>query len=156
MSNDRRLHEQVLVAICRELGVDIQSVSARVESGVVSLSGIVDTPAELVAVERAVWGVSGIRGMTQRMRARRTFEGGPTNAELVLAVLNTVKRNVRVRVEDGVVTLMGPFATAAERDGAAAAAASVAGVRGVSVADDIGTTVSRRPTLVSRIRASWA
>ncbi len=156
MSDDRRLQEQVLVAVCRELGAGIQSVSARVESGIVSLTGIVDTPAELTAVEQAVWGVSGIRGMTQRMRTRRTFEGGPTDTALVLAVLNNVKRDVRVRAEEGVVTLLGPFASAAERDRAAAAAASVVGVRGVSVADDLGTTVSPRPTLVSRILASWA
>lgn len=135
MSHDRQIHEQVLVAVCRILGQGIASVNTQVENGIVQVSGVVDTPDERAAVERAIWAVPDVRAITQRLRSRRTYAGGPSDRALAADVLALLDREghtgLRVRVEDGTVTVIGQFASAAECDAMSASVATVPGVHGV-------------------------
>ena len=164
MLNDRIIHERVLVAVCREIGPGIGSVNVRVEHGIVQVSGVVDTPAEYAAVERALWSVAEVRGIAQRLRVRRTFEGGPTDPTLADDVLRLLEREgrhgYRVHVQEGVVTVLGTFGQATDREAVSAIVASVRGVRGVWTAEDpdaappSGRLASS--TLSSRIRPIWS
>jgi BON domain len=162
MLRDRAIHERVLVAVCREIGPGIGSVSVRVEQGIVQVSGVVDTPAEYAAVERAVWGIPEVRGIAQRLRVRRTFEGGPTDTTLAEDVLRALEREghtgYRVHVQEGVVAVRGRFDEPAERETISAAVASVRGVRGVWTTDDLEAASlagQPKPSFVSRIRTVW-
>ena len=105
MSRDRQVHEQVIVAICRVLGAGIASVNTQVEHGIVQVSGVVDTPEERAAVERAIWSVPDVRAIVQRLRSRRSYPGGPTDRMLASEALALLPTGLRVRVEDGTVTI---------------------------------------------------
>ncbi|HZS58497.1 MAG TPA: BON domain-containing protein [Gemmatimonadaceae bacterium] len=152
MLKDRAIHERVLVAVCREIGAGIGSVNVRVEQGIVQVSGVVDTPAEYAAVEHAIWDVPEVRGIAQRLRVRRTFQGGPTDTTLAEDVLRVLEREghgeYRVHVQEGVVTVVGQFRQPGDREMISAAVASVRGVRGVWTADDdcfVRGTLTGRP-----------
>lgn len=156
MSRDRRIHEQVIVAVCRVLGPSIASVGIHVENGIVQLSGVVDTPEERVAVERAVWSVEDVRAISQRLRARRSYANGPTDRELASDVLTMLacegRTGLRVLVEEGVVTIVGRLDVPADRAATGAAVATVRGVRGVWMTEEAETRANADP---SRIRALW-
>ena len=164
MSRDRQIHEQVLVAVCRVLGAGIASVGIQVENGVVQVSGVVDTPDDRGAVERAVWSVPDVRAITQRVRVRRSYPDGPTDRTVANNVLVLFEREghkgLRVQVEEGVVTIIGRFNSPAGRAAASAAVATVPGVRGVWMSEEPGAAVNiETPSaapLVSRIRSIWS
>ncbi len=146
MLQDRAIHEQVLVALCRELDVGIETVSIRVDRGVVLLSGVVDTPAERQACERAAWGVPGVRALVQRLAVRRARPGGPTDRELAVAVLSALdargRQDIRVRVQEGLVAIGGTFGSEDERDSLAGRLTAIPGVVNV-VATDWATNAPR-------------
>ena len=139
MSRDRQLHEQILVAVCRVLGPGIASVNTLVENGIVQVSGVVDTPDERTAVEQAIWTVTDVRAITQRLRSRRSYPEGPTDRTLASDVLALLAREghqgLRVQVEEGKVTILGRFGSSADQAAVSAAVATVAGVRGVWLND---------------------
>ncbi len=158
MSRDRQLHEQVLVAVCRVLGPGIASVNTQVDNGIVQVSGVVDTPNERTAVERAIWSVPDVRAITQRLRSRRSYPEGPTDRTLASDVLALLAREgyqgLRVQVEEGKVTVLGRVGFGTERAALSAAVATVPGVRGVWLDDAMEAPVS--PSLASRIRSIWS
>jgi osmotically-inducible protein OsmY len=163
MSRDRHIHEQVTIAVCRVLGTGIASVGIQVEDSIVQVSGVVDTPEERTAVERAVWSVPDVRAITRRLRVRRTFANGPTDRRLasdVLALLVHEGESARrVLVEEGIVTILGTFASPITQAAIGAAVATVSGVRGVFMdeawEDRAGAATTKPSPLSSRIRFSW-
>lgn len=142
MLRDLAIQEHVLRAIGSKLGVDMQTLGVRVYAGVVTLTGVVNTLAEREAVEQAAWSVNGVRAIAERLRVRRTYETGPSDTALALAVLQVLEHEPaaagcrpRVRVDEGHVTVIGTFPPQTARDAIATAVATVAGVRGVSLED---------------------
>jgi osmotically-inducible protein OsmY len=157
MSRDRQLHEQILVAVCRVVGSGIASVNTQVENGIVQVSGVVDTPDERSAVERAIWSVPNVRAITQRLRSRRSYPEGPTDRTLATDVLALLAREgygrLRVQVEEGKVTVLGQFDSSTDRAAISAAVATVPGVRGVWLNDAMEAPAPS--PLASRIRSIW-
>jgi len=142
MIRDQAIQEQVVASIGRALGAHMETLGVAVYSGVVRLNGVVDTPAERAAVEQATWSVNGVRAIAERLRVRRTFDNGPSDTALALAVLRALEREPaasgcrpRVRVDEGHVTVIGAFAPYAPRDAIVTTVAAIAGVRGVSLED---------------------
>ena len=157
MSRNRQLHEQVLVAVCRVLGPGVASVNTQVENGIVQVSGVVDTPDERTAVERAIWSIPEVRAITQRLRARRSYPEGPTDRTLATDVLALLAREgygrLRIQVEEGKVTVLGRFDSSTDRAAISAAVATVPGVRGVWLNDAMDAPAPS--PLASRIRSIW-
>ncbi len=157
MSRDRQLHEQVTVAVCRVLGPGIASVNTQVENGIVQVSGVVDTPDQRTAVERAIWSVPNVQAIAQRLRARRSYPEGPTDRTLASDVLALLAREghqrLRIQVEEGKVTVIGVFGRSTDRDAISAAVATVPGVRGVWLNDAMDAPAPS--PLASRIRSIW-
>jgi len=157
MSRDRQLHEQILVAVCRVVGSGIASVNTQVENGIVQVSGVVDTPDERSAVERAIWSVPNVRAITRRLRSRRSYPEGPTDRTLATDVLALLAREgygrLRVQVEEGKVTVLGQFDSSTDRAAISAAVATVPGVRGVWLNDAMEAPAPS--PLASRIRSIW-
>jgi len=153
MKSDEQLQSEIQAEINVSLA-DPGEIGVAVHRGVVTLTGVVDMPAQKWRAERAAWSVDGVRAVAEEIEVRAA-EAGPTDSELAEAVATTLEwsetiesSDVHARVEHGWVTLTGSVATAVESESAERLADQVKGVIGVSnrirVADPETTEVEPR------------
>ncbi len=109
---------------------DYEQIASAVQDGIVMLQGHVETRMNRVRADEAVRSVAGVLGVDNRLVA---------DDDLVIAVAQALGGSGLTRLErisvhawNGFVSLTGEVSTAAVRDAAEAAAASVPQVRGVS------------------------
>ena len=158
MSIDRRLQEQVLTAIERELGADAAQVGVSAHDRVVTLQGIVPTFRQKWLAERAARHLPLVRAVANDLEVARPEL--TTDAVVAQAVADAIDREdaiptgrVKVTVRHGWVTLTGTTTWQFQRAAAERAAARVAGVKGVSNSIVIESHISI-PDLHARIEAA--
>jgi len=110
-----------------------------VVKGVVTLTGTVDSFAQKLAAERAVRYVAGVRALAEDLKVKLPSASRRTDAEIAEAVVNALKWNVsvpesriKVRVEDGWVTLEGQVDWKFQLTAAEECVRPLVGVKGVS------------------------
>ena len=136
---DRDIHMDVMETLAFDPQIGEQNIAVSVKDGIVTLSGEVENHAQKVAAEQAVKRVMGVRGFAEELEVNPPAHHRRTDAELVEAVLNTLKWSVlvpadriQVKVEHGWVTLLGEVNWNFERESAQDAITKLTGVRGVS------------------------
>jgi osmotically-inducible protein OsmY len=139
MKTDRQLQEDVLEELEWEPAVDAAEIGVTVRDGIVTLSGTIATYAEKIAAETATKRVAGVRGVAEELEVRLPSVYRRTDADLARAVVNALEWNVavpqqdvKVKVEDGWVTLDGEVSWGYQREAAATAVRELTGIRGVS------------------------
>lgn len=139
MSHFLELKDRVAVELECEPRVDAALIRVAVDSGVVTLTGVVSSYAQKVAAERAVKRVPEVKAVASDLEVRLPFLACPNDSELARAVVAGLQwdvmlpdDSVRVGVADGWVTLEGQLVSERQRAAAHGAVARVAGVRGVS------------------------
>jgi osmotically-inducible protein OsmY len=135
---DLRLRQDVLDELEFEPSVNAAGIGVAVDDGVVTLTGHVSTYAEKLAAERAAKRVSGVRAVAQEITVRFAHEKRLSDDEIAKRVLNilrwdvSVPDNVKVTVENGLVTLSGEVDWHYQKVAAEAAIQKLAGIAGVS------------------------
>jgi osmotically-inducible protein OsmY len=110
---DLKLRQDVLDELEFEPSVDAAGIGVAVNDGVVTLTGHVSTYAEKLAAERAAKRVSGVRAVAQEITVRYLGEKKLSDDEIAKRALNllqwdvSVPADVKVTVENGLVTLTG-------------------------------------------------
>lgn len=110
---DLKLRQEVLDELEFEPSVDAAGIGVAVNDGVVTLSGHVSSYAEKLAAERAAKRVSGVRAVAQEIKVRYLGEAKLSDDDIAKRALNilqwdvSVPDNVKVTVENGLVTLTG-------------------------------------------------
>ena len=150
--------------------VDAARITIAVHDGVVHLGGVVESLAEKHAAERAVWHVRGVLGLAQEIAVRLAPEARHSDEEIAHRVASVLRWDARipegriqVKVEAGIVTLIGAVDWQYQKEDVEARVQPLAGVvaienrivvRPAPGAPDIGDAVRRALARHAEIDAS--
>jgi osmotically-inducible protein OsmY len=139
MKSDSELQRNVQNAINWEPSLTAAEIGVTAKSGVVSLTGTVDSFAKKVAAENAAKKVIGVKALVENIKVRFPSSWGKSDAEVANEVVYSLISNwsvpndqVSVKVEDGWVTLEGELPWNHQRVSAKNSITHLAGVRGVT------------------------
>lgn len=136
--SDKSIRQAVLDELDWEPRVDAAHIGVAVEDGVVTLSGHVESYASRNAAEEAVKMVHGVKAIAQEIEVR--LPGGKKSADDQIAkrAVDIIAWNywipndaIKVRVQDGMVTLSGDVDWHYQRTDAEEAVRKLSGIRGV-------------------------
>jgi osmotically-inducible protein OsmY len=139
MKNNSELQKDVQDAIRWEPLLNAAEIGVTVKDGVVTLTGIVDCYAKKLEAENAAKNVKGVKALVENIEVKYSNEWSKSNLEIAAEILNTFQTNalvpqdkVKVKVEDGWVTLDGMVNFNYERDAAKNTINYLKGVKGVT------------------------
>lgn len=139
MKSDVQLESDVQAELAWDPAVNASHIAVRVNEGVVSLSGQVDTYLQKQAAEAAVRRVAGARGLALELDVRLAPEQRRSDPEIAQAALQALSwhsvlppDSVKVEVEDGWLTLTGEVDWGFQAANAEQAVHSLLGVRGIT------------------------
>ncbi len=139
MKTDVDIQKEVIEELNKEPHYKGSEIGVAVKHGVVSLSGTVDSYWKKVTAEHAAGRVSGVRAIAEDIVVELTPGSEKTDAEIAEAVLEALKmqscvpdERLKIKVEDGWVTLEGEVDWDFERKSVNSAFENIAGVTGVS------------------------
>lgn len=114
MKTDTQIQEDVIEQLQWEPAIDAAGIGVAVKNGVVTLSGKVDTYLKKILAEKAARKVTGVKAVAEDIQVGPLPGYQRTDAEIAEAVVNSLKWSsnvpddkIRIKVEDGVVTLDG-------------------------------------------------
>lgn len=135
---DLTLRENVLSELEFEPSVNAAHIGVAVEKGVVTLSGHVGSYAEKLAAERVVQRVKGVRAIAQEIEVRLPSDKKTNDDEIAQRALSVISwdttipdQRLKIKVQDGWITLSGEVEWYFQRQGAEAAVRKLSGVAGV-------------------------
>lgn len=147
--NDKKLRQHVTEELEFEPSIDATDIGVAVQDGVVTLTGHVASYVEKLAAERATWRVKGVKAIAQQIKVRLPTDKKTNDDEIaqraiaVLAWTASVPADaVKVRVEDGFITLTGTVGWNYQRQLMEKAVRKLSGVRGVVNDIDIAPSVT--------------
>lgn len=136
--NDLSLREYVLSELEFEPSVNAAHIGVVVENGVVTLTGHVGSYAEKLAAERVVQRVKGVRAIAQEIEVRFPSDKKTSDDEIAQRAINVINwdttipdEKVRIKVQDGWITLTGEVDWYFQRNSAETAVRKLSGVAGV-------------------------
>lgn len=139
MENNAQLIKDVQEAIHWKPLLSNEKIEVNAENGVVSLTGIVDSFVKKVDAEKSASRVAGVNGLVGNIEVVFSDSLYKTNIELAqesLAFLNasdTVPHDkIKVKVEDGWVTLEGEVEQKHEKESAFEAIHYISGIKGIT------------------------
>ncbi len=139
MKSNETLQKNVQDAIKWEPHLYAAEIGVTVKDGVVTLSGTVDTYAKKSEAEDAVKHVSGVKAVIEKIQMKQNHSDKKENAEIVNEVLNAFKWNweipndtIRVKVEDGWVTLEGELEWNYQKEAARKVVKNLIGIKGLT------------------------
>lgn len=135
MKTDIQIQEDVIEQLKWEPAVKAAEIGVAVTGGVVTLSGKVDSYYKKIMAERAVRKVSGVKAVAEDLQVGLQAGDQKTDAELATGVVHALRwdnavpdERIRVKVEDGVVTLEGSVYFEYQRTAASNAVQKLNGV----------------------------
>lgn len=136
--SDVNLQEQVLEELDWEPSVNAAEIGVTVKDGIVTLSGYVKSYADKRAAEEAVQRVSGVKAVAEEIEVRLPGLSKRVDADIAKAAVDAIRWHVylpedklKVKVEDGIVTLDGNVEWQFQKEKAVDAVRHLTGVRGV-------------------------
>lgn len=139
MHNDINIREDVQAELEFEPRLDATAIGVAVTHGVVTLSGHVSSYAEKVAAEHAAQRVKGVKGLALDLEVRLRGVSPPDDTQIAERAASLLswsvlapKHGVKIRCEDGWVTLEGEVPWRFLKDEAERSVRNLAGVKGVT------------------------
>lgn len=139
MKDDKQLQRDVLEELQYEPSVDSSRIGVIVHNGIVSLSGIVASYAETYAAIHAAERVAGVKAVVNDTKVELPSMHQRGDADIAQVVVNALKWHVwvphdtiKVKVEQGWVTMEGTVDANFQRDSADSAVRYLTGVKGLT------------------------
>ena len=139
MKSDVELRQAVLNELEWDPRIKSSRVAVRIEDGIATLSGVVDSNSEKEAALYAASRVFGVRGVAEEIRVRLPDYDERTDADIARSAANAIAWNaavppdcVKVVVENAWVTLEGEVNWQHEKDAAEGSIRSLRGIVGIS------------------------
>jgi osmotically-inducible protein OsmY len=158
--SDTQLQQDVLAELNWEPSIDAAGIGVEVKEGVVTLAGHVNTYAEKWDAERVTQRVPGVKALAMEMDVELEGMNNRTDADIARTAENVLqwttyvpKDAIKIKVENGWVTLTGEVEWQYQRQAATTAIRYLMGVSGVSDQITILTKVSA-PVIKSDIEAA--
>lgn len=137
--SDIDIKQNVLDALEFDPSIDAAAIGVAVNDGVVTLTGHVPTYSEKIKAEDLAMAIRGVKAIAQEIEVRPMGTNTLADDEIALRVLNAIRWNtsippdvVKVKVQNGWITLSGNVEWNFQRDAAARAIRDMAGVKGVT------------------------
>lgn len=138
MKNDLEIQQDVMNELKWQPFLKASTIGVSVKDGIVTLSGNVDSYAQKIDAERIARKVAGVKAIAENIQIGVSPVFKKTDTEIAESVLNALKwhsavpeEKIRVKVEDGVVTLDGEVEWDYQRSSAKNAITGLLGVRNV-------------------------
>lgn len=138
MWSDEELQNDVLQQLQWEPGVNSAEIGVTVKSGVVTLSGTVNSLAKKEAIEKAVKRMPGVKAIALDIEIKIPGCSSHTDSDIALAAENALKwhvlvphNQIKVTVFNGFITLEGEVDRHFQKEAAGQAVSHLTGVRGV-------------------------
>jgi osmotically-inducible protein OsmY len=139
MKSNSELQTDVQNAIKWEPLLNAAEIGVIAKDGVVSLTGVVDSYSKKMEAENAAKKVIGVNALVEKIEVKFPSSWTKTNTEIANEVLSALKSNwsvpkdkVKVKVEDGWVTLEGELPWNYQKEAAKSAVNYLTGVKGVT------------------------
>jgi len=160
MIDDRQLQHDVVDELDFEPSIDAAHIGVTAHHGVVTLTGFVGSYAEKFAAERAAQRVKGVRAIAEEIDVRLPSDKKHADDEIAARAADILKWQVglpaeaiRVKVENGVITLSGTVEWQFQKQDAAAAVHKLTGVVYVSNQIQVASRVCKEAVKDSIERA---
>ena len=138
MKTNSELQRDVQDALKWEPLLNAAEIGVTVKDGVVTLTGVVDNYTKKLEAEDAAKNVAGVKAVVEKIEIKFANSLSKSDNEIATEVLNALKLNlteqsdkVKVKVENGWVTLEGEMAWNYQREAAKNAVKNLLGVKGV-------------------------
>ena len=139
MKSDIQIQQDVMDQLKWEPGLNAAEIEVIVKNGIVTLSGTVDTYSQKITAEDAVKKIAGVKAIAEEIQVRISPSYRKSDSEIAEAVLFALKWNtsipyedIKVMVQDGVVSLEGEVEWDLQRITAKNAVKYLAGVRWIN------------------------
>jgi osmotically-inducible protein OsmY len=149
MKGDKELQKQVMDELSWEPSVNAAEIGVASDSGVVMLSGTVQSYSEKWAAERAAERVKGVKAVTDEIQVRILGDFQRTDADIARAATNNLEWHasvphdrIKVLVENGWVTLDGTVEYHFQKAEAQRVVRNLLGVKGVINRIDLKPVIS--------------
>jgi len=137
--SNKDLRKRVVDELDWEPSIDSGEIGVAVKDGVVTLSGHVPSYAQKRTAERTAIRLAGVKGVANEIEVRLPSEHARSDSELAQAAIDAIDRNiqipadtVKVKVDDGWITLEGVVNWDYQRKRAERAVRYLKGVKGVT------------------------
>lgn len=138
MRTDAQIQQDVMAQLKWSPLLSASDIGVSVKDGVVTLSGHVDTYAKKLQAEKETKKVIGVKAIAEEIHVGLSPGSKKTDAEIAKAVLHSMRWNttipdelIKIKVEEGIVTLEGEVNWEYQRKSAENAVAKLTGVRSV-------------------------
>jgi osmotically-inducible protein OsmY len=138
MKTDVEIQKDVMDELKWQPFLNSSEIGVAVKNGIVTLSGIVDSFPKKLSAERAAKKVAGVKAIAEDIQIGVSPVARKTDAEIAEAVFNALKwhsavpeEKVKIKVEDGIVTLEGELEWEYQKLNARNAIENLTGVRSV-------------------------
>jgi osmotically-inducible protein OsmY len=155
--NDKQLRQDLLAELDFEPSIDSADIGVAVENGVVTLTGHVPSFAQKLAAERAAWRVKGVKAIAQELQVRIPSDKKDNDDEIAKRALSVLAWNssvpagsVHVKVQAGLVTLLGQVNWNYQRVAAESSVRKLSGVVGILNNIALAPEQTVQPTEVKR------
>lgn len=138
MKNDSEIQKDVMAQLNWEPILNASEIGVGVKNGIVTLSGIVDTYTKKMMAEKAAKKVSGVKALALDIQVGVSPIFKKIDSEIAETVLNALRLHtavqedrIKIKVEDGVVTLEGDVEWGYQRKAVKDSIENLPGVRDV-------------------------
>jgi osmotically-inducible protein OsmY len=138
MKTDSQIQKDVMAQLNWEPILNASEIGVGVKEGIVTLSGIVDTYTKKMMAEKAAKKVNGVKAVALDIQVGVSPLFRKTDSEIAETVLNALRLHtavqedrIKIKVEDGAVTLEGEVEWEYQRKAAVNAIENLPGVRNV-------------------------
>ena len=167
MKTNADLQKDVQDAIKWEPLLNAAEIGVTAKDGVITLTGVVDSYSKKIEAEDAAKNVAGVKAVVEKIEIKFSSSWGKKDDnEIASEVLSAFKWNwqvpnnkVKVKVEDGWVTLSGELEWNTQKEAAKDAVKNLLGVKGVSntitIKSETQDQIEKRD-IESALNRSWA
>ncbi|MDB5491903.1 MAG: ornithine aminotransferase [Micavibrio sp.] len=139
MPQDAQLQREVVAELNWEPSVTAAHIGVVANAGIITLSGHVESYSEKYAAEQATYRVKGVLGVAEEIQVQLPFERQRGDEDIATAAIERLSWDtfvppdaVKVKVEDGYVTLTGEVNLRYQKDAAEEDVRRLFGVIGIS------------------------
>ena len=136
MKTDDQIQQEVIEQLKWEPILNAAEIGVSVKQGVVTLTGIVDAYVKKLAAEQAVKNIAGVKAIAEDIQVGVSALYQRTDAEIAASVLQAIQTHtlvnqnrIRIKVEDGIVSLEGDVDWDYQRKAVSAAINHLPGIR---------------------------
>jgi len=165
MSKDSDLQRAVLDELGWEPRIDSAHIGVSADSGVVTLTGHVQSYPQKLAAEKAAWRVKGVRALAEELEVKMPYDVRRSDEAIAEAAVDRLswdsslpQNAIKIRVEKGWVTLTGSVDWKFQKDAAGEYVHGLLGVVNVFNQIEIKPTVSAvnvRQDIEDALHRSW-